>query len=257
MKRFVLSLFTFSAISFFSAAQCVPDTSITHNDPGIYPDSITNLPHAIVGIPYSTTIQLKVPTDTVAIIFGQSIPVTIDDITVDIVTGLPPGYTYSCTPASCVFPGGSDACVLLQGPAPTPQQVGMIYPIHVKATAHGHITSSGFSVQDSANIDYYFIQVDDNVGLHPLSASRFEVAQNTPNPFSGLSEVVFNTPHSALTNIKVSNMIGEIVFSKVVMSKTGINKIMFNAKDFEPGIYFYTISSEKNSVTKRMIVNNE
>ena len=258
MKRIVLLLFTFTAISFFSAAQCVPDTSITHNDPGIYPDSVTNLPHAIVGIPYSTTIQMKVLTDTVVIIFGQPVPVTIDDVTINSVTGLPPGYTYSCTPANCVFPGGADACVLLQGPAPTPQQVGMVYQLSVEATATGHITGTGTAVPPETQIiDYYYIQVDDNVGIHSLNGNKFDVSQNTPNPFSGLSEVNFNSPHAALTTIKVSNMLGEEVSSKVILSKTGINKIMFNAKDFEPGIYFYTISSDKNSVTKRMIVNNE
>lgn len=258
MKKTAIILLAFAAFSFTAAAQCVPDTSVTHNDPGIYPDSATNLPHAIVGIPYSTTIQMKVLLDTIVVIFGQNVPVTIDDITVNSVTGLPPGYSYSCTPANCVFPGGSDACVLLQGPAPTPQQVGMVYQLDVQATATGHITGTGTAVPpETQHITYYFIQVDDNVGIHPIVGNKFDVTQNTPNPFSGTSQVEFNAPHSALTTIKVSNMLGEIVSSKVIMSKTGINKIMFNAKDFEPGIYFYTISSDKNSVTKRMVVDND
>jgi hypothetical protein len=258
MKKILLSFFVLAIIGFTAGAQCVPDTSITHNQSGIYPDSATNLPHSIVGIPYSTNIQMKVLLDTVAVIFGQNIPVTIDDITVNTVTGLPPGYTYSCTPASCVFPGGSDACILLQGPAPTPQEVGMVYNIHVEATATGHITGTGTSVPpETQNVDYYFIQVDDNVGIHLVSSSRFEVLQNTPNPFSGLSTVEFNSPIAAMTTIKVSNMLGKEVSTKIILAKSGINKIMFNAKDFAPGIYFYTISSEKNSVTRRMIVDNE
>jgi len=258
MKKIALILIAFAAISLTAAAQCVPDTSITHNDPGIYPDSATNLPHSIVGIPYSTTIQMKVLTDTIVVIFGQNIPVTIDDITVTTVTGLPPGYTYSCTPANCVFPGGSDACVLLQGPAPTPQEVGMIYQLHVEATATGHITGTGTAVPpETQSIDYYYIMVDDNVGIHSYNANKFEVSQNKPNPFSGLSEIEFNSPHAAMTTIKVSNMIGEVVSSREVLAKSGINKIMFNAKDFKPGVYFYTISSDKNSVTKRMIVDSD
>jgi hypothetical protein len=258
MKRIVLSLFAIAAFSLTTFAQCVPDTSITHNDPGVYPDSATNLPHSIVAIPYSTTIQMKVLLDTVVVILGQNVPVTIDDVTVTTVSGLPPGYTYTCTPATCVFPGGSDACILLQGPAPTPQDVGMIYNLHVEATATGHITSSGVQLPaQSQNIDYYFIQVDDNVGIQHLSANKFDVSQNMPNPFSGLAQVDFNSPTAALTTIKVSNMLGDVVNTKVIMAKSGINKIMFNARDFKPGIYFYTISSEKNSVTRRMIVDNE
>jgi hypothetical protein len=258
MKRIVLSFFAIAAISLSASAQCVPDTSITHNDPGVYPDSATNLPHAFVGSPYSTTIQMKVLLDTIVVIFGQNVPVTIDDVTINTVTGLPPGYTYSCTPANCVFPGGSDGCILIQGPAPTQAQIGMVYQIHVEATATGHITGTGTSVPpETQSIDYYFIQVDDNTSIFHPSGNKFEVSQNTPNPFSGLSVVEYNSPAGGLTTIKVSNMLGEEVNNKVIMAKAGINKIMFNAKDFEAGIYFYTISSEKNSVTRRMIVDHD
>lgn len=258
MKKTALTILAFAAITFTAAAQCVPDTSVTHNDPGIYPDSATNLPHSIVGIPYSTTIQMKVLTDTSVIVLGQPVPVTIDDITVNSVSGLPPGYSYSCTPANCIFPGGSDACVLLQGPAPTPQEVGMVYQLSVSATATGHITGTGTAVPpQTQNITYYFIQVDDNVGIHSPSGNKFDVSQNIPNPFSGTSQVEFNATHAGMTTIKVSNMLGEVVSSKMIFAKSGINKIMFNAKDFEPGVYFYTISSDKNSVTRRMIVDTE
>ena len=55
------SLFVFICLLFFSAAsqaQCIPDTSITHNVPGAYPDTVQNLPHAVVAIPYSADIQV-------------------------------------------------------------------------------------------------------------------------------------------------------------------------------------------------------
>src|SRR5689334_1207210 len=124
MKKILLFLVASALAGSYAFGQCVPDTSITHNDPGVYPDSATNLPHSVVGIPYSTTIQMKVLTDTTAMVGPITVPVTIDDVTVNTVTGLPPGYSYSCNPANCVFPGGSDACVLLQGPAPTGAEVG-------------------------------------------------------------------------------------------------------------------------------------
>lgn len=258
MKKIFLALCALGITSLASFAQCVPDTSITHNDPGVYPDSATNLPHAIVGIPYSTVIQLKVLTDTSTMIGPITVPVTIDSIISTSITGLPPGYTYNCTPASCVFLGGSDACILLQGPAPTPPEIGMVYQIHVEVEVYGHITGTGTTLPpQSSNIDYYFIQVDDNVGISALSPSKFDVLQNNPNPFHGTSVVEYTTPAAAPVTIKVSNMLGKVVSTRLVWAKGGINKIMFNAKDFEPGIYFYTISNEKYSVTKRMIVDNE
>jgi hypothetical protein len=254
MKKILLTLLAASFCGFAAYSQCIPDTSITHNDPGVYPDSATNLPHAVVGLPYNTTIQLKVLTDTTALGF----PVTIDSIKTTSVTGFPNGYTYSCTPSTCVFLGGSDACILLQGPAPTPPEVGMIYQIHVAVLVYGHITGTGTSLpSQSSNIDYYYIQVDDNVGINSVTSTKFEVLQNNPNPFSGISSVDFNAPVSSMMTVKVSNILGKMVSSKMIWAKSGINRIMFNAKDFEPGIYFYTIGNEKNSVTKRMIVGNE
>src|SRR5438046_195158 len=108
MKKIFLLVVAVAFAGSTSFAQCVPDTSITHNDPGVYPDSATNLPHAIVGIPYSTVIQLKVLTDTTTMIGPITVPVTIDSIIATNVSGLPAGYTYNCTPSTCVFLGGSD-----------------------------------------------------------------------------------------------------------------------------------------------------
>lgn len=254
MKKIVTFFVSICMAALSAHAQCVPDTSITHNDPGVYPDSATNLPHAIVGIAYQTTIQLKVLTDTTVLGF----PVTIDDITVNTVSGLPPGYSYTCTPANCIFPGGSDACIFLQGPAPTPNMVGQVFQIHVEVTVSGHITGTGTTVpSQTQSIDYYFIQVDDNTGIVSMSPGKFEVSQNIPNPYHGVSTVQFNSPGTSEVTLKVSNMLGKTVSTRSILVKAGINKIMFNAKDFEPGIYFYTISNGSSSVTRRMIVDNE
>lgn len=243
---------------FTAFAQCVPDTSITHNEPGIYPDSATNLPHAIVGIPYSEVIQLKVLTDTTTMIGPITVPVTIDSIVTTNITGLPPGYTYNCTPPTCTFLGGSDACILLQGPAPTPQEISMVYQMHVEVMVYGHVTGTGTTLPaQSSNVDYYFIQVDDNVGINSNNYSSFQVLQNNPNPFHGISTVEFISPKAALVTVKVANMLGKTISTKTILAYTGKNKITFNAEEFESGIYFYTISSEKNVVTKRMIVDKE
>jgi hypothetical protein len=258
MKKSLSLLAAICLSGFATFAQCVPDTSITHNDPGVYPDSATNLPHAIVGIPYSTVIQLKVLTDTTTMIGPITVPVTIDSIIATNITGLPPGYAYNCTPPTCSFLGGSDACILLQGPAPTPQEIGMVYQIHVEVMVYGHITGTGTTLPAQAsNVDYYFIQIDDNVGINSHSTSTFQVLQNNPNPFHGISTVEFNSPKSAMVTVKVANMLGKTISTKTILAKSGLNKFMFNADEYEPGIYFYTISSEKNAVTKRMIVDNQ
>jgi len=106
-RLLILSVIFLTGILTNSNAQCVPDLTIT--DPGIYPDSATGLPSGVVGTPYSEVIQAKVFTDTTL----NGLPVVISNITITSVSGLPPGLTYSCNPSTCIFPGGSNGCILL------------------------------------------------------------------------------------------------------------------------------------------------
>lgn len=90
---------------------CQPDTSIT--TPGIFP---INLPVACVGQPYSTPLTVVVPVDTVVALppFG-TFTLPIDSIVLNNILGLPAGFSYVCSPASCAVPGGGIGCVSVFG----------------------------------------------------------------------------------------------------------------------------------------------
>ena len=49
-------------------------------------------------------------------------------------------------------------------------------------------------------------------------------------------------------------MIGTIVQEYEIKVKKGINKLELDAKDFESGIYFYSIVNGNNVFTRKMIV---
>ena len=112
MKKSLL-LFILLAVGLFGSAtleaqNCIPDTNFTNG--GIYPDS---LPPACNNQLYEAVITVVVPADTVPP--GSPVPVPIDSVVLDEILGLPPGFTYSCEPPSCVFPGNSTGCVVLTG----------------------------------------------------------------------------------------------------------------------------------------------
>src|SRR4051794_16632445 len=111
MKKVLLLLAISLFISFAGHAQCTPDVTNTHV--GILPDSATNLPHAVVGVPYSAVMQVYVPVDTVS----GSITCDYDYVKIQTFTA-PSGYSYACNPSNCTFPGNSHGCLLLSGPAP-------------------------------------------------------------------------------------------------------------------------------------------
>ena len=247
----IITLFFVLLVSTFNiSAQCVPDTSITHNVAGMYPDKVVGLPHASVGQPYSTTIQLKVLVDTVYL--GFTVP--IDSINIDNVTGLPSGFTFSCTPVNCSFPGGSDACILLQGTAPTSQMIGT-YPIVVEVTAYGVFLGTPTNLP--ANVTGYSIVIDTTTGINDIHSVSFTVGQNNPNPAHAYTTIPVNLTRNEEVIVSVSNLIGKKVVERTYNLQRGKNNINVDVHGFQPGIYLYTVTVGRNNTTRRMIVSAE
>ena len=135
MKKSLLSLILgCSVLLGYSQNGCVPDGQYTIA--GVYPDTIVGLSDAFVGQSYSQNITIITPTDTVADVLGQMLLVTIDNIDLTSVTGLPPNFAYTCDPPNCSFPGGSTTCAELYSTSnPTAVDVGL-YPITLNTTAY-------------------------------------------------------------------------------------------------------------------------
>jgi hypothetical protein len=245
--KLIYSFLFLLIVSLSASAQCVPDTSITHNDPGIYPDSATGLPHAVVGIAYNTDIQVKVLSDTSYL----GLPAIVDSINVTGVTGMPSGFAYSCFPANCSFPGESDACILLYGSAPTAGMVGN-YPIVVHMTIYGKVFGVPQTLQQDNSS--YSITIDNNVGIGNVNSTVFSVSQNLPNPASSSTRIPVTVPHNGTAHLTISNLIGRIIYSHDVQVTKGANYIPFNTSELNPGIYLYSVSFGNAVQTRRMIV---
>lgn len=248
MKKFFSLLLVSIAISFSGYSQCVPDTSITHNVTGIYPDSATGLPHAFVGTSYVADIHLCVPATTTYA--GQS--VTVDSVRVTAVTGLPSGFTYSCTPSNCIFPGGATSCFQITGNAPTAGMIGN-YPLEVSLKVSGRLLGIIPQQVDTTNGNYTIV-IDDNIGVATLVPSTFQVSQNKPNPFFGKTDVIVSSPVSETIQIKVSDLIGNVLQTQSLRLPKGNNTVALTSEELRPGIYLYTITNGRSSFTRRMIV---
>ncbi len=248
MKKLLLSL-TISFVFGLNGllAQCTPNTTITN--PGTYPDSATGLPHAIVGQAYSTVIQIRVLTDTT--ISGNH--ATVDSVILNSVTGLPTGFTYATNPSSGHFPGGSNACVLLTGAAPTAGMEGS-HPLTINITAYGHI--SGFPASLPYTVIYYNIHIDAANGIFNLAVSKFDLSQNFPDPATNLTTIYYNVPAASLLDFRMYNLLGKIVYQKSIFAERGTGSIALDAKDFAPGIYMYNLSNGKATLTRRMVMAN-
>ena len=83
----------------------------------------------------------------------------------------------------------------------------------------------------------------------------YDVSQNYPNPFTGMSTVEVNVRKSAPMSLEVVNMMGQRVFTvDAGVVKPGMNIIEIDATKLTPGVYFYSVKLGEAAVTKKMIV---
>ena len=83
----------------------------------------------------------------------------------------------------------------------------------------------------------------------------FVVSQNQPNPFNDVTKIVTYLDNNSDVTLTVTNSLGQVV---KVQEYTSLNKgnheLYITADNLESGIYFYTLTAGKNSITKRMMV---
>lgn len=250
MKFFTTLLLIISAIN-FSSGQCVPDSGITHNIPGTYPDSATGIPHAVVGLAYSTVIHANILTDTTV---GPFFAV-IDSIVVENVTGLPTGFNYTCTPNTCGFPAGTNGCILLEGPAPTLGMVGS-YPLVVNTRIYFKI--SGVPQNQADYIDDYILTIDSTTtGISSPEKIFFTAGQNIPNPARDHTLIPLTLQKSGEIKFTLTNLIGKRIIDRTFNLQKGKTNIPVDLHDLQPGIYIYTFSNGNNTIARRMIISRD
>src|SRR3954466_14152441 len=247
MIKQLLSTFLFTATTLIATAQCTPDVTCIPSGTayGVCPDSATGLKHGVVNVPYTETVSLKIPATTDA--FG--VPGgTVTSIELDTMIGLEPNLTYQCSAPSCIYPGNSTGCVLISG---TPTQV-WDKPVVVKVIAN--ITTIFGPSKVPRDITGYRCVVTAATGIESLNACKFDVGQNTPNPFTGRSEIHFSVVNTENVDFKVYNMLGAVVYTANYKADKGTNTITIEANSFAPGVYVYSLGNATQTITKRMIV---
>lgn len=92
---------------------------------------------------------------------------------------------------------------------------------------------------------------DQNIEL-PIN---FTLSQNYPNPFNPATTIRFQLAESGNTTLKIYDILGKEVTTLVNEYKTaGTHQVTFNATQLSSGIYFYTLQSGNNYITKQMML---
>ncbi|MBA3971561.1 MAG: T9SS type A sorting domain-containing protein [Bacteroidetes bacterium] len=278
IKKLLLSFSFVAVIGIYNVsaqATCTPDFSClaTGAAQGICPDSTMGLPPATISTAYSTTMSIKIPSTTVS--GGTTYNLThlaVTDVLVDMAgtgTYVPLttlGIDYlgngSNTPSGgasgpsgvtmtrfCYWPAPSGACVVVSG---TPNTTGT-FPIRIKSQARAIVF--GFPAWIAApDNDQYSLVVNAAAGISSLNLAKFDVDQNSPNPFSDNTEIHFSSLSNSNVDFKVYNMLGAVIYNNSFKADKGVNTIKLGASTFAPGVYIYSITNGDQTITKRMIV---
>ncbi|TXC81797.1 T9SS type A sorting domain-containing protein [Luteibaculum oceani] len=87
-------------------------------------------------------------------------------------------------------------------------------------------------------------------------ALSFQLAQNSPNPFNGVTEIAYNLETAGNVSFRVMDITGKIVENRASeRMNAGKHVVSVDASNYNSGIYFYTLTVDGESITKKMIVN--
>ncbi|MBL6874800.1 MAG: T9SS type A sorting domain-containing protein [Flavobacteriales bacterium] len=254
MKQLLLT-FLAICIALVSFSQCSPDSSIT--SPGIFPDEITNLDEAFVGQAYSTQIDVLTPLDTSVSLSGLNVNVTISNIDLTSITGLPNNFTYACNPPNCSFPGGTYACAEIYSTVnPTQADIGYYPLVMTTSTLAINVPLIG-SITQLDTVDYFFIDISNSTAtLEHVNMSTFKISDVFPNPVSDVANFQFVIGESQNISFYILDMLGNIVNEKKIHSKYGVNKFDIDISKLPSGIYTYCFKNSNNLISKKLIVSN-
>lgn len=225
------------------SAQCEPDTvnCADTGDPGqICP---SDLPEATLDMAYDESITVLAPSSFN--VFGSDVDVAY--IVVDSVLNLPPGISYWAS-ADAFYPDTA-YCIQLFG---TPAQDGK-FDLKIHVTPYVNYLNTivqGPQVVDSTSVS---LNVQEPTGIDPLRSNGFQVLPTVPNPFSDVVRVGFYSARADQVNLKVYNILGELIHEETQWAPPGEYRFGFDGSSLLSGTYFYQITNSRQLFTGKII----
>lgn len=230
--RLTIAIFISILVGVEMSAQCLPDTANCKDEgnPGEICPRL--LPEVTVNVAYDEAITVIAPG---IYEYGENI-INIVYIVVDSVLNLPPGIQYEAN-ADKFYPD-SAYCIHITG---TPTLAGE-YPLTIYVTPfinlYNQVVSAGQIVDDTSVV----LTVLGPSGIDPGQAYEFRVLP-VPNPFNETTRLGFFTPFDDRIELKVYNILGELMHQEKQGAPPGEHYFRFNGSELLPGTYFYSITN--------------
>ena len=76
----------------------------------------------------------------------------------------------------------------------------------------------------------------------------------SPNPFNYRTRISFQSSEYQFVEFTVKNLLGKTIFSAGIDAEIGMNTVNFERGDFPKGMYIYSIQSDAEIVSKRLVI---
>lgn len=104
----------------------------------------------------------------------------------------------------------------------------------------------------NGNFKYYELENEVIVGI----PTQFELSQNYPNPFNPTTKINFTLPSDTKVSLNIFDVSGRLVSTLInnEFKQANYYSVSFNGANLSSGTYFYSIRTDNNSETKKMIL---
>ena len=121
------------------------------------------------------------------------------------------------------------------------------------------VRTKGAEAPIVASVDTFTVTFinDITVGVEEnIIPKEFYVDQNYPNPFNPTTVIQFGLPVEQSVTLKIYDILGQEIVTLVnnEVLKAGSYKYNFNASSLASGTYIYRIQTDKNTVSKKMLL---
>ncbi len=75
-----------------------------------------------------------------------------------------------------------------------------------------------------------------------------------PNPFTIKTRINFISNKDQIIEFTVKNLLGKTVYLEKIDASSGNNSIIFNRNNLSPGMYIYSLQTETEVISKRLVI---
>ena len=103
----------------------------------------------------------------------------------------------------------------------------------------------------NGNFKYYDLNEIIEIGI----PNKYDISQNYPNPFNPATNIRYDLPKNGFVKLVVYDALGREIETLVNEKQSaGVYEVIFNASQYSSGVYFYKLTTDGFSETKKMLM---